>query len=392
MSGGAGSGAVPGNGGVPGGGGGLGAGSSVGAGSTQSGAGALIGTGTHRPGPNDRDGGCQEIGSKGELLPLDIFIMFDQSQSMSCAIPAGGDRWAAVKAAITGFVNDPGAKGIGVGLQYFGLPAPGGLFPTPLNSSCNAADYAGADVPIAPLPGNAGPIADSLNRHSPTTNTPSEPALEAAIGTARSWKQKNPSHTVITLFITDGQPNACGTGDGGSFIDPVVSVARAGIATPEKMQTYVIGITSGGTGCFSDPAPPNKADLDRVAAAGGTKEALMIDLDATASQKFLAAMNTIRVGAQAKCEYSLPMPGPGVKLDPSLVNVTVSNSLGGAGSVIYRVTGDTTCDPSKGGWHYDNEATPTKILLCPASCTAVAQAGTVVDLKFGCQSSQRPPA
>ncbi|HEX4337354.1 MAG TPA: vWA domain-containing protein [Polyangiaceae bacterium] len=351
------------------------------------GLGPSIGDVNSRPDPSKLDGGCKDVASKGELLPLDIFIMFDQSQSMDCAVPSGGSRWQAVTTALTNFVNDPGAKGIGVGIQYFGL---GGLFA--LAASCNVSDYAGADVPIAPLPGNAQPIIDSLGRHKPSTNTPSQPALEGAIQTATAWKQKNPSHTVITLLITDGQPNACAVADGGSLVEPVVAVAARGLAQAEKMNTYVIGITSGTATCATDPAPPNKADLDRVAAAGGSTEAIMIDLDATATQKFIAALNKIRAGAQAACTYSLPAPDDGAKLDPAKVNVGVTNTLGGTSSVIYRVNDDTACDPSMGGWHYDNEAMPTKILLCPASCTSVGAAGTIVNIKFGCQSSLRPPA
>jgi hypothetical protein len=313
--------------------------------------------------------------------------MFDQSQSMDCAVPSGGTRWQAVTTALTNFVNDPGAKGIGVGIQYFGL---GGLFA--LAASCTVSDYAGADVPIAPLPGNAQAIIDSLGRHKPSTNTPSAPALDGAIQTATAWKQAHPAHTVITLLITDGQPNACAVADGGSLVEPVVDIAAKGLANPAKMNTYVIGITSGTATCATDPAPPNKPDLDKVAAAGGSTEAIMIDLDATATQKFIAALNKIRAGAQAACSYSLPNPGDGNKLDADKVNVDVSNTLGGTSSVIYRVDGDTACDPSKGGWHYDNEMMPSKILLCPASCTAVGAAGTIVNIKFGCQTSQRPPA
>src|SRR5689334_21622892 len=98
---------------------------------------------------------CAGIVSKGEQITVDIFIMFDQSASMTCAIPAGGDRWTAVKNALSQFVMDPGAAGINVGIQYFGNFG--------LLSSCNAMDYQTPDVEIGPLPMNAQPIVDSLN-------------------------------------------------------------------------------------------------------------------------------------------------------------------------------------------------------------------------------------
>jgi hypothetical protein len=323
--------------------------------------------------------------SQGEFLPLDIYIMFDQSQSMSCQT-AGGNRWNATKTALEGFVNNAGAAGIGVGIQYFGQ---GGLFA--LASSCDVNDYSRPDVPIAPLPQNAAPISQSLGRHQPSTNTPSRPALEAAINYAANWKKQpqNRTHTVIVLFVTDGQPNACNVLDGGDFVQPVADVAARGLALPEKIQTYVIGVISPDSPCQSDPNPPTQADLDRVAVAGGTQTAFMVDVSANASQKFLDAMNKIRAGAQAACEYQLPTADKGQALDPNLVNVKTRDITGAEGK-IYRVTG-ATCDPTKGGWHYDDEATPTKILLCPASCTQVGQIGTSVNVEFGCVPSERPP-
>lgn len=354
----------------------------VGAGNVGSGNGGLIG---QLPGhnPNDRDGGgCKSEVGKGELLPLDIFIMFDQSQSMDCATTTG-NRWNAVKQALTGFVNDPGAAGIGVGIQFFGDNG--------LGSSCDAAAYSTPAVPIAPLPGNANAIIGALDSHRPSTNTPSRPALEGAIAHARTWKQQHPGHTVIVLFVTDGQPNACGD-NGGDFVEPVVQVARAGLESPEKMNTYVIGIVSEGVACpFLDPAPPTKADLDRVAVSGGTTESFMVDVNQNASQKFLEATNKIRVGAQPPCEYRLPEPDKGTKLDPEFVNVTVTDQAG-APTTIFRVASSGVCNPSTGGWYYDNEAAPTKILLCPATCSGAGKIGSSVQLKFGCVRSQRPPA
>ena len=327
----------------------------------------------------DGDAGCKSAKGKGELLPLDIFIMFDQSQSMECGTSGGGNRWDAVKQALTGFVNDPNAEGIGVGIQFFGDNG--------LNSSCDAAAYSTPAVPIAPLPANAGPITTSLNNHSPTTNTPSLPALDGAIQHARDWKQKNPTHTVIVLFVTDGQPNACS--EGPDMVEPVVQVAKAGLDSAEKMNTFVIGIVSEGVACPRlDPAPPTKADLDRVAVGGGTKEAFMVNVNQNASQKFLEAMNKIRIGAQPACEYQLPTPEGSQKLDPDLVNVDVTDKAGVLTSIL-RVAGIGACNPATGGWYYDNEATPTKILLCPATCTAAQKLGSSVALKFGCVESIR---
>ena len=63
--------------------------------------------------------------------------MNDKSASMTCSIPTGGDRWTAMKDALTAFVSDPGASGLGVGIQYFGLG--------PNGDSCDVTLYTPAE-------------------------------------------------------------------------------------------------------------------------------------------------------------------------------------------------------------------------------------------------------
>lgn len=52
-----------------------------------------------------------------------------------------------------------------------------------------------------------------------------------------------------------------------------------------------------------------------------------------------------------------------------------------------KVSGPTACGPV-GGWYYDNDAAPTRVLLCPASCTRaqtlVSGGAASVSVEFGC--------
>jgi hypothetical protein len=64
-------------------------------------------------------GGCATDTQKAELLPLDLYIMQDTSGSMYNLIAQNTSKYSAVKSALTTFFNDPGSKGIGVGLQFF---------------------------------------------------------------------------------------------------------------------------------------------------------------------------------------------------------------------------------------------------------------------------------
>ena len=40
------------------------------------------------------------------------------------------------------------------------------------------------------------------------------------------------------------------------------------------------------------------------------------------------------------------------------------------------------------GWHYDDEAAPTRVVACPASCTRIQAANAAsVDILFGCATT-----
>jgi hypothetical protein len=324
---------------------------------------------------------------KGEGLPADIYIMNDQSHSMACAIPTGGDRWTAMKTALTGFVNSQNAAGMGVGIQYFGQ----GTGPMGTGASCTVADYTPADVEIAALPGNGPALIASLGAHRPYTLTPTPAAIDGALAHAKQWATAHPERIVSVVLATDGEPNACG--DAADRIGSVAASAAAAFSGTPPIRTYVIGIVggsaaAGGQGCQYDPAPPNKPDLDRVAKAGGTDQAFIVDaINGDTSAQFLDALNRIRGAAVLGCEYLLPSTTPdGQQIDPHKVNISFAPS-GGADHELLYAADVGTCDATNGGWYYDDANTPTKILLCPATCNAVkADPKASIGVLLGCQT------
>jgi hypothetical protein len=338
-------------------------------------------------GAGGTDGGCAGITVEGETLPLDILILYDRSKSMLCEIPAGGDRWTATKNALTSFLQNPGASGINVALTYFGTAPPGG---DPLGaSSCNPYDYQTPDVEFTPLPGGATALVSSLASHTAQTDTPTVAALTGAINHAASWKADHPSNTVIVVLVTDGQPNACGAGN----LSEVVDVATQGLAKAQ-IHTYMVGILSPGSTCTLDPNQPNQADLDAVAKAGGTNAALVVDTTKDTGMQLLDTMNKIRQNAQIPCEYTIPTPTNGGKLDYDKVNVGYVDPMSQKQDVYY-VEQMSACDPSKGGgWYYDTvpmTAKPSKILLCPSTCSTVTgKYGYRVNVTLGCQALRIP--
>lgn len=110
---------------------------------------------------------------------------------------------------------------------------------------------------------------------------------------------------------------------------------------------------------------------------------------------FNAITNAVVVGSKVSCEYAIPDPGNGQTLDPDKVNVDYLPGGNPPAQPIYRVNGpgDCTAGSGQGGWYYDDNVNPTKIILCPDTCTAVqSDPNAKVDVRFGCQSVFKPPA
>jgi hypothetical protein len=354
-------------------------GGSSGAGNGASGAGNLGSSGSGNP--SDPNGGfgnngglvvgepppgevveCTSEVSRAEQISLDMLIMMDRSSSMVGFFGCCGDIWSPVGNALGNFVALPEAAGLGVGIQFFPLQ----------NNSCDVNLYAAPAAPIALLPGNVKPVQDAILANYPGDGTveigltPTEPALQGAIQQAQQWAQQS-GHKVIVVLATDGEPTVCGS----ISVPGVAQVAQQGLMGTPSIQTYVIGIG-------------NVQGLNDIAVAGGTNQAIIVPADpAIASQEFLRAMNDIRGNAQIPCELKIPAPPEGQILDFGKVNVQFSAS--GATSEILFVGDPSRCDPSNGGWHFDNGSAPSSIVLCPATCGVVeTQVSAELGIGLGC--------
>jgi len=405
-------------------------------------------------------GMCATDTQKAQLLPLDLYIMQDTSGSMYNLIAQNTSKLAAVKSALTTFVNDPGSAGLGIGLQFFPVPKAGEptsctssgqctggaqdycllhmcVGPNPkstpvpcnvkadcapsesciavgtcannanvlclpntacgndsngfalgqcsaaigtsyctLGDSCLAADYAKPAMPIALLPGAAPQFASTLAAKSAQGNTPTSAALQGAIDQAKSYAMAHPTHTVVAVFSTDGVPTECDTNQ-----TNINAIASAGVSGSPSIKTYVIGVFA------QNEQAQAKPNLDAIAQAGGTGQAFIVTANSNTAQAFLQAMNQIRAQS-LPCEFFLPKPDGGIP-DYDKVNVTFTQSNMNVSVVPYAGSA-MKCDPMKGGWYYDVDpmnGTPTKVVLCPASCAAVkADAGGRVDIVQGCKT------
>ena len=83
------------------------------------------------------------------------------------------------------------------------------------------------------------------------------------------------------------------------------------------------------------------------------------------------------------CQYNMPSADAGV-IDPDKVKVEYTPGSGGAPQELARANDAASCGPG-GGWYYNNNANPTLILLCPATCNAVkADQKAGIQIALGC--------
>jgi hypothetical protein len=345
-------------------------------------------------------GSCAAMPYKAQQLPLDMYIMQDQSGSMSDTVSEGGTKWQAVTTALTSFVQQPNVTGISVGIQYFGLP-PGGMQcglicatdadcgasacgPCFLglclgggsSDSCTPSDYANPEVEIAPLPGVGAAIVASLAKHMPSTGTPTGPALQGAVDHAKAWATSHPGHVVIAVLATDGEPNECTPADQAG----IAQIAATALAGTPSIKTFTIGTFASG----DIPSGPDL--LNAIASAGGTGMAFNIDTTMNVNQAFLDALNKIR-GSALGCQYSIPAPMMG-QPDYSKVNVQYTPG-GGTPTDLLQYPDQAHCPATGGGWYYDNNAMPTQIELCPGTCTTVsADSMGKIEILLGCKTMQ----
>ncbi|HEX2870052.1 MAG TPA: vWA domain-containing protein [Polyangiaceae bacterium] len=310
------------------------------------------------------DAVCAAQAYEGEAIPLDIYIMFDQSGSMLNDV-GGLTRLDAVERATGTFLRDEASAAIRVGVGYFGFQPIG-------QTSCQPEDFATPSVPVT-LDHEA--VLRSLAEREPTGETPTGAAIRGACGYAQAWKKANVGHSVVMLLLTDGEPKApmsCSTGACCPTLDDAVQAAADCRQGEPAIPTYVLGV-----GPFLD-------NLQQIAQAGGTEHAYLIG-DQDVEQQVLRALNSIRSAASIPCELRLPEPTGGTALDYGLVNVAYQDSSC-ALSTIYNVPNDTSCDATAGGWYYDDPTAPTSVKLCGASCDQVSAPGGRLAFTVGCET------
>ncbi len=298
---------------------------------------------------------CVSTSEKAEPTPLDIVFIVDWSASMQ------GASWEGSTTALQTFLEDPVSEGISAGIVYFPTIKPFFL------DTCDKELYKVLDVPIAPLPGNAFNLTNSMPADAVGAPSPLYAALAGGLQAASARQDANPTHKVIVVLASDGGYNACG--------HPISDIAAWANSALDYngVRTYVIAVESAADIEFDN--------LEKIAEEGGTTTYY----DASDITEFSAKMAEIRSAALG-CDFPIPDPPAGLDLVPDEVNFTYTP--GGTVDAITIPRADDLADcGGLPGWYYDNNAAPTKIIVCPASCATIQNDSEAeVAVAFGCAS------
>ncbi|HET7539472.1 MAG TPA: VWA domain-containing protein [Polyangiaceae bacterium] len=240
-------------------------------------------------------------------------------------------------------------------------------------TSCDVAQYASPAVDIGGLPAAAAGLIASIEGTNPSGDTPTGPALSGALQQATTWATAHPDEHVVTVLITDGLPTECSP----TANDALAALAKAGAASSPSVNTFVIGAFGS-----EDLATTAAENLDQIAQQGGTSHAFIVDTNGDVAAQVRTALESIR-SAGSDCQFQLPKAANGSAPDLAKINLILSTAT--QNQTLQQVNAASNCDPAAGGWYYEvASGTPSQIIACPATCSALRASGATVSIALGC--------
>jgi hypothetical protein len=311
------------------------------------------------------DGACTGVSGEAEAVPVDLFIMMDRSVSMANTLPGTSTtRWEALQAAVEAFTSSEGDIRAGIG--FFGVT--GG---NDDEIDCDTDRYSTPAVAIGDLAEVGGDLVMAMADMRPGGLTPAGPALAGALEYASAWAEDNVGRATAVVLVSDGYPTQCQP----QTVSGLAAMAEAAHENAPFVRTYVIGLG----GDFN---------LDSIALAGGTHQAFLVD-EGDFTSSFANALSNV-ANTKLACEYALPEPPDGSQtLDLTKVQVTYTTADDETTEEIPSLASVNGCGLSaNGGWYYDDLENPTRILVCPCTCSRF-EAGRV-DVRLGCRPTIGP--
>jgi hypothetical protein len=353
--------------------------------------------------PLDPDGACAATVQEAtaEVLPVDIVWMIDNSASMDPAIQE-------VKSGLNTFANLIGSKNLDYKVIMLSLRSKtspvvisGGnrypvCIPPPLagdNNCGNGARFFHSSIDIR----STQPLEQFLGTLAQTEGYKQGQEKGGEPWAAELRTQATKTIVVVTddnsrLSATDFEQFMAGQNPFNSLMLP------DGILRSSWNGLFDGYLFSGiyGWGSNSDPTVPCSSSTPGFPANSGITYTTLVQKTGGVRAKicdgaaawgpfFDSVAQAVIATAKLSCVLDIPTPTSGT-LDKDAVNVQIVGN--GMTIPLHKVIDASACGLD-GGWYYDNDANPMKVILCPASCEA-AQAAVGVDktgrieVLFGC--------
>jgi len=311
---------------------------------------------------------CVGVEVAAEPLPVDLFAVVDRSGSMNEATLTGVSKWYATKMAFHDFLENA-PRGMSFGMSLF--PVPGST-----TASCAADYYRAQALPIRDVQQMADGAMARLDAMPPQGQTPTGPALTAALELAKAYALDHVNRSVVVVLATDGLPTTCAPTD----TRALASLAKAALEGPAHVRTLVVASRSlDGT---------DLSGFESIALAGGTERSLVIDPHADFARQLTSALTTA-AAREVACDLAIPEPPVGAHLDYDAVNVVLD--VGDERVILPRVSGPASCSAG-GGWYYDidpGDGAPQRLDMCKSSCERADRSATGLRVELGCKSLVR---
>ena len=321
---------------------------------------------------NDAGGECGAVSQKAEntLQPVDIIIGVDTSGSMN-------EEIGFVQTHLNAFSQQIIDSGIDVHVimlatEGVSMMSAGGLF-----GGGGDRDFAvciGPPLGSGMCPGDSKPpIYTHVN-----TEVGSNDVLNVYLSAYPQYKASLRDGSLKTFVsVTDDDATDGPNNSADAFINAVNALEPAGSTMWSNWRYSSIH-------CFTqcpDAAAIGAVHAELVSRTMGVGGDLCLQDFAPVFDKLaLTVIDTVTLA----CDWAIPPP-PGMEVfDAGKTNVRLN--LDGVAEPLTKAPSAADCGDQQ-GWHYDDEASPQRVVACPATCSRMQAAQNAsVDILFGCET------
>lgn len=187
--------------------------------------------------------------------------------------------------------------------------------------------------------------------------------------------------------IAAGGTSGGSSGSAGAAATGGATGSGGGVGSGGSAATGGSGGTSAFGGSSSGSGGTSGTDAGADAASGGSSGAPPCPFN-TGSGGACSGVSIALEATATACVFGLPAQVFGQSIDPRFFNVTV---LGSSGQVLLGlVCSASDCANYSLGYYFDDNATPTQVVLCPDTCAGLGAADNL-DALLGCATAMASP-